>query len=132
MSKVEAQLAALAGMLPTELKLEWKGLYKSAAPAISPDLLRLGIAYRLQERAYGGLSPKLRRELERPGPGKSCLQLKAGTRLLRSWNGRTVSVLVTETGFELDDRKYRSLSSIAREVTGAAWSGPRFFGLNNG
>jgi hypothetical protein len=60
------------------------------------------------------------------------VQLKAGTRLLRSWNGRSVSVLVTGSGFEFEDREYRSLSSIAREVTGAAWSGPRFFGLRNG
>jgi hypothetical protein len=51
---------------------------------------------------------------------------------LRTWNGRSVSVLVTGSGFEFEDREYRSLSSIAREVTGAAWSGPRFFGLRNG
>lgn len=132
MTKVEAQLAALGNMPARELKPEWERLYKTAAPAISADLLRLGIAYRLQERAYGGLSPKLRRELERPGPGKSPLQLKAGTRLLRSWNGRTVSVLVTDTGFEFEERQYRSLSSIARKVTGTARSGPRFFGLKNG
>jgi hypothetical protein len=70
-------------------------LYEAAAPAISSDLLRLGLAYRLQERAYGGLSPKVRRELERASAGRTSVQLKAGTRLLRSWNGRSVSVLVT-------------------------------------
>jgi hypothetical protein len=132
MPKVEAQLAALEQMSPKDLRAEWERLYKAAAPAISADLLRLGLAYRLQERAYGGLSAKVRRELERPGGSKRSVQLKAGTRLLRSWNGRTVSVLVTDTGFEFEDREHRSLSSIAREVTGAAWSGPRFFGLNNG
>jgi hypothetical protein len=56
-------------------------------------------------------------------------QLKPGTRLVRSWHGRTISVLVSEAGYVFEDRTYRSLSRIAREVTGAAWSGPRFFGL---
>jgi hypothetical protein len=128
----EAQLAALGRMSAQQLTTEWERLYKAAAPAISADLLRLGIAYRLQERAYGGLSAKVRRELERPSGGKTRVRLKPGTRLLRSWNGRSLSVLVTDTGFEFQDREYRSLSGIAREVTGAAWSGPRFFGLNNG
>jgi hypothetical protein len=56
-------------------------------------------------------------------------QLKPGTRLVRSWHGRTISVLVSEAGYVFEDRTYRSLSRIAREVTGAFWSGPRFFGL---
>lgn len=56
--------------------------------------------------------------------------MKAGTRLLRSWNGRSIEVNVTDTGFEHDGRSFKSLSKIAREVTGTAWSGPRFFGLS--
>ncbi len=62
-------------------------------------------------------------------PRQTHVKLKAGTRLVRSWNGRTIEVLVSEHGYTWEDRSYRSLSHIAREVTGTAWSGPRFFGL---
>ena len=57
------------------------------------------------------------------------LSLKPGTRLVRDWNGRTLNVLVCDEGFELDGRQYGSLTQIAHDVTGARWSGPRFFGL---
>ncbi len=127
MATLEAKLAALATMLPVQLRTEWGRLYGGPAPAISPDLLTHGIAFRLQERA---LRPKLMpmaRLLSRsPAPS-----IKPGTRLLRSWNGRSVAVTVTDTGFLFEDRSYRSLSAIAREVTGTGWSGPRFFGLTD-
>jgi hypothetical protein len=96
-------------------------------PRISPDLLRRGIAYRLQERAYGKLSPQVARILT--SGGRAAPEVSAGTRLVREWNGRTIDVISTDKGMVWEGRTYRSLSAIAREVTGTAWSGPRFFGI---
>ena len=127
MAKLNNQLAALEQMQRPELQIEWGRVYKRPAPSLSADLLRLGIAYRLQEKAHGGLSPASIAELNETGAGRSTI--KPGTRLVRSWNGRTISVEVTDDGFVFEDRHYLSLSAIAREVTGAHWSGPRFFGL---
>lgn len=132
MTKLDQQLQALEAMTIAQLQVEWERVYKGPAPRLPMGLLRHGVAYKLQERALGRLSRRSRTELKRLRLGPGSPQLKPGTRLLRSWNGRTVSVLVTETGFLFEEREYRSLSSIANRVTGAAWSGPRFFGLKNG
>ena len=95
------------------------------------------LAQRLQEKRHGRLPLLVVRELERAGACSVVPQqtqkkvvLTPGTRLIREWNGRTIAVEVREDGFLWDERVYRSLSQIAREVTGAHWSGPRFFGLN--
>lgn len=128
MSKIDDRLAALADMSPPALRKEWERAYGMPAPRISADLLRMGIAYRLQEKMHGGLSrtstTTLKASLEQ-GP-----TIRPGTRLVRSWNGRSVTVQVTENGFLYEDREFASLSAIAREVTGTNWSGPRFFGLD--
>jgi len=126
-AKLKDQLAALAQMQRSELQTEWERAYKWPAPKLSADLLRLGISYCLQEKAHGGLSRVSLAELNEAGAGRPAI--KPGTRLVRSWNGRTISVEVREDGFAFEDRHYPSLSAIAREVTGAHWSGPRFFGL---
>src|SRR3954471_8943566 len=92
----------------------------------------------MQERANGGLAPAIKRrlrgmatELEANGAGAlaPALLLKPGTRLLRAWGGRTHTGIVLDDGFEYDGERYRSLTEIARRITGAHWSGPRFFGL---
>ena len=105
---------------------------------LSRDLLTRGIAYKLQERGYGGLSkaaaPKLeqaaagppRRGAAKPAPSVS---LRPGTRLVREWRGVTHMVLIHADGIEWRGQRYRSLSLVARKITGARWSGPRFFGL---
>lgn len=138
MSDLTARLAVLAGMSPAELKAEWKRVLRSTAPGITPDQLRRGIGYRLQEAAHGGLTTAVSRELEqiakRVARGDTALpastiRLKPGTRLLRHWQGKTYTVLVGDSGYIYDDRLFPSLSPIAREITGTAWSGPRFFGL---
>ena len=107
-------------------------------PRISRDLLVLGIAYRLQEIEHGGLGKATLRKLQtlaktlratgRVGPTPS-LSLKPGARLVREWHGRTHTVTVTEDGFEYAGASYPSLTKIAKKITGAHWSGPRFFGL---
>ena len=121
-----------------ELRREWRRLYRSEPPRISRDLIIRGIGYRLQEIQHGGLSRSTRRKLKTlakmfqttgrvaPDPG---LSLKPGARLIREWHGRTHTVTVTEEGFEYAGASYSSLTTIAKEITGAHWSGPRFFGL---
>lgn len=97
-----------------------------------------GIAYRLQERRHGGLTAATVRELDRrvknlaagqEGGAVQERQLKPGTRLVRQWGDKTHVVLVTDDGFVFDDRHFVSLSQIAKAITGAHWSGPRFFGV---
>jgi len=121
-----------------DLRCEWRRLYRSEPPKISRDLLRRGIAYRLQELEHGGLSKATRRKLKTlakmfrttgrvaPDPG---LSLKPGARLVREWHGRTHTVTVTEDGFDYAGTSYSSLTKVARVITGTRWSGPRFFGL---
>jgi hypothetical protein len=121
-----------------ELRSEWRRLYHDDPPRISCDLLILGIAYRLQEIEHGGLGKATLRKLRtlaktlratgRVGPTPS-LSLKPGARLVREWHGRTHTVTVTEDGFDYAGTSYPSLSNIAKKITGAHWSGPRFFGL---
>jgi hypothetical protein len=127
MPRLDAPLDRLPTLSAVELRGEWQRLYGTAAPNIAADLLRMGLAYRLQEKASGTRALSMARLLSR----SSAPAMKAGTRLLRTWNGRDVSVTVTDEGYLFEDRSYRSLSAIAREVTGTAWSGPRFFGLTD-
>ena len=121
------RIAALVALPDAALREEWRKVYKSPPPRLSPDLLRRGIAYRLQERAYGTLPPKVARVLA--SGGRAAPEVTAGTRLVREWNGRTIDVIATNEGMIWEGRAYRSLSAIAREVTGTPWSGPRFFGI---
>lgn len=116
-------------MSAAPLRQAWAQIYGTRAPNLSDELLRMGIAYRLQEKAIGALSRTASATLRSGDTRRTSAQMKPGTQLVRNWNGRTVSVTVTETGFGFEDRSYKSLSAIAREVTGTAWSGPRFFGL---
>ena len=137
MSRLEKDLAALATMPPAQMAERWAAVEEGSVPQVPANLLRRLLAQRLQEKRYGKLPLLVARELERvaaPGSVPSSLArppivLSIGTRLIRQWNGRTITVEVVEGGFAWEERIYRSLSEIAREVTGAHWSGPRFFGL---
>ena len=138
MSKFEQDITALAEVPTDQLRVRWEKIEGSPAPSGAAPLLRRLRAQRRQERRYGGLPALVKRELERIADGAPVRapvqprpQLTAGTRLVREWNGRTITVEVSEDGFEHDGRSWRSLSEIARHVTGAQWSGPRFFGLTN-
>jgi Protein of unknown function (DUF2924) len=135
---IEGEIARLRVLDLEGLRREWRRLYHREPPRISRDLLVLGLGYRLQEIAQGGLSKAARRKLQtiakalrtngRVGPAPS-LSLKPGARLVREWGGRTHTVTVTEDGFEYAGENYPSLTKIAQKITGAHWSGPRFFGL---
>lgn len=135
---LDCELAALVTMSPAQLRSEWRRVLRAPPPDLTPDLLRRGIAYRLQERRHGGLTTALVRDLDRLAaklsrgevlPSASERQLKPGTRLVRQWKHATYLVLVTDDGYVMDNRRFTSLTQIARAITGAHWSGPRFFGL---
>jgi DUF2924 family protein len=135
--EVARRLEALSDLTPDELRKEWRRLYRSQPPRLSRDLLVRAVAYRIQELRYGGLSKAIRRKLtalQARDSGAEVVvegaqRIRVGARLLREWNGRTHTVTVEEQGFTYAGRSYQSLSAIAREITGARWSGPRFFGL---
>lgn len=130
-------LGRLANLPPEELKHEWVRRYGAPTPNLSPDLLRLGIGYKLQEERHGGISRSTRSLLRQiaararevttkvPLPRK----LTLGTRLVRDWHGVGHTVTVLDRGFEYDGQRWNSLSAIAKAITGAKWNGPRFFGL---
>lgn len=131
-SELKDEIAALPHLGRAALKERWRVLFKTAPPAaFTPDLLARGIAYRLQEKALGGLSPSLRHQLERQGTRASTSRspLRPGNRLVRRWRGCTYVVEVVEVGFTHEGQRFDSLSEIARHITGTRWSGPRFFGL---
>src|SRR5882757_7761455 len=121
-----------------ELRGEWRRLHRMPPPMrLSRDLLIRGITYKLQERAYGGLSLAAARRLEQAadslsrGSAKPAppISLRPGTRLVREWQGVTHTALIHADGIEWRGQRYRSLSVVSRKITGARWSGPRFFGL---
>jgi heterodisulfide reductase subunit A-like polyferredoxin len=135
---IEGKINRLRSLSLEELRCEWRQMRHGDAPKVSRDLLVLALGYRLQEIEHGGLGKATRRKLQtsakslrttgRIGSMPS-LSLKPGARLLREWHGRTHTVTVTEDGFEYAGASYPSLSKIAKRITGAHWSGPRFFGL---
>nr|WP_210325971.1 DUF2924 domain-containing protein [Oricola nitratireducens] len=116
---------------------------RSPLKYVSVQFMRRALAHEAQVKAHGGHSPAVRRALERSlrnvrkADGKtrsvlpaSSLTLRPGTHLVREWNGRSYQVEVLEDGFQMDGKHYRSPSAIARKITGAHLSGPRFFGLD--
>ena len=132
-------LARLPKVGLRELRQQWRVLYKAeASPHLSRELLLRAVAYRMQEVALGGLRPERQRQLRQfaqqfKETGAATTprhpELKAGNRLVREWQGRTYDVLVLDDGFSWQGTHHRSLSAIARKITGTAWSGPLFFGL---
>ena len=138
MRDLKDRRAGLAAMSPAHLRAVWQRLVRQMPPPISPDLLRREIAYRLQKAASSGLTRQVSCEFadirkrivrgESPLPA-SAARLKPGTRLLKTWRGKTYTVFISDAGFIFNDRLFPSLSPIAQEITGTPWSGPRFFGL---
>jgi hypothetical protein len=136
---VAKALARLSEVTIFELRGEWRRLHRTPPPMrLSRDHLTRGITYKLLERAYGGLSKAAARKLEQAGadsPSRGSvipappISLRPGTRLVREWRGVTHMVLIHADGIEWRGQRYRSLSLVARKITGARWSGPRFFGL---
>lgn len=135
---VAAELEALQSLSQQELRERWVELYKTPCPRfMKRPLLTRALAYRIQENAFGGLDRGTRRRLDQAAAAlkagrplvPSQPKVKPGTRLLREWQGTTHEVLVLEKSVQYRDREWPSLSAVAQEITGAHWSGPRFFGL---
>lgn len=135
MAATNTKISAIAAMSVRELRIEWEKVFEGAAPSLPSSLLRRALAYQLQEHAQRGLPAAAGRVLDSLAQDPSTrlaetpIQLKPGTRLMREWNGRMHAVLVTDDGVLFEDQRYRSLSQVAHAITGARWSGPRFFGL---
>jgi hypothetical protein len=129
---IEAEIAHLRSLALDALQRHWRAVFGRTPPAdLSKDLLGRMIAYRLQERAYGGLDRESLRFLDglaRHG-GSPRRQLKPGTVLVRDYQDQRHTVTVVPDGFDWQGATYPSLSAIARAITGTAWSGPRFFAL---
>ena len=133
------KIAALTEATTTDLKDRWRALYGTEPPQrISRDLLTRALAYRIQEKALGGLKPSTRRLLTKVAAdayARRAIQvapeptLKPGTVLLREWHGTKHQVIVREDGIVFRGKPYKSLSQVALRTTGTKWSGPRFFGL---
>ncbi|MBF9055712.1 DUF2924 domain-containing protein [Rhodobacterales bacterium HKCCA1065] len=135
-----ARLAALKAMSVNELKAEWQALYDAPAPNNSRNFLEGRLAYRIQELTYGGPDKQTRRMLDLLADEvDGTLTRKAqiadprnpvlGTKLIREWNGVAHTITVLREGFEWDGRRFKSLSAVARAITGTRWNGYRFFGL---
>jgi hypothetical protein len=134
-----AQLEGLQQLSRNELRTLWtEELSETPPSSLGRDILALGIAYARQERLYGGLSRRVAKELDRLGVralgnGVDTVEPnplpRAGTILVREWQGVTHHVTVTDDGFLWNGKPHRSLSGIARAITGTTWNGPRFFGL---
>lgn len=137
---VSTRLRALPGMSRDALCAEWRRCFRAPPPQRARrDLLMLGIAWKIQERAHGGFSAQTRRRLKELAHSIATTgdiartrrsSLKPGAKLVREWNGRTHTVIAHDGDFEWNGRRWRSLTAIAGAITGAHWSGPRFFGLN--
>jgi len=132
---LERELLALPKLGRARLQERWRELFKVAPPiSFTPDILARNIAWRLQEKALGGLSASARRLLN-DEPRVSTrrrvarVSLRPGNRLVRRWRGRTYVVEVTDHGLVYDGERFNSLSVIASNITGTRWSGPKFFGL---
>lgn len=155
-TEVEREIVALDGLQTKGLQVRWLEVYGKEPPSrIRAGLLRLGISYRLQEKAFGGLKPQAVRHLRKLAAelraeraskhaepdGTNCTTphwpaertlLSPGTQLMREWNGSTEVVDVVTGGYAWRGDTYRTLSAVAVAITGTKWSGPKFFGLTDG
>lgn len=137
--EVLAEVKIVAKAPIAELRRRYTALFRTDPPkAFGPDLLRRSIAFRIQERAYGGLPRETQRILDRlvkqylanpTGRLTMPRRIKPGSVLVRTWNKKTYQVMVQDQGFAFKGKTYSNLSEIAFAITGTRWNGPRFFGL---
>lgn len=142
------QINELSTLNMEQLRMRWKILYGTEPASYNKDFLMKRLAYRVQEIYFGGLSSQTKETMNKVlnDYGFDKLAAKptkkpdrtnkegipvAGTKLIREWNGIRHEVIISKNGFQYNGKLYRSLSSIAREITGTQWNGPAFFGLRN-
>jgi hypothetical protein len=136
---VSDELSTINSLSREELTEQWEKAHQRPSPkGISRRLLKYSAAYHLQVKVFGGLKSKVRKQLHplrNKTSSSSAIKkrrqtiLKPGARLIRDWHGQTYTVVVTDNGFKCNGDQYSSLSKVATAITGARWSGPRFFGL---
>jgi DUF2924 family protein len=139
LAELDGEITGLVDRSTQELQCAWRTLHHIGPPlGLSRDLMIRGLADKLQRRAHGSSSRAVQRRLQilagefEKGTRSFDLGnvLKTGATLVRQWRGHIHTVLVREDGFEYEGRRYRSLTMIAEQITGAHWSGPRFFGVS--
>ena len=140
-TQILKQIAELHSLDHGQLKDRWREFYGTEPPGYRRGFLIKALAYRIQELTYGGLSQEIREELDARNDGAAPKGKRrngapkdrpvAGTRLIREWQGVEHHVTVMTDGFEYQGRRYKSLSAIARAITGTRWNGPLFFGVRN-
>jgi hypothetical protein len=143
MNSVASGLESLASFNLHRLREEWPKYYRSEVPAaMSRELLQRAIGYKMQEKVLGGLTRRAQLRMsslkstsgeeKKSNAERATPILKSGTKLLREWQGKVHEVLTLDDGqFAYAGKTYRSLTMIAQQITGAHWSGPRFFGLKS-
>ena len=131
MAKLGDQLAELESMTKADLRDRWAKLTGRPVPKVSEQMLRLALAYELQAKALASLSRKVTQRLEQVAAGRTVTSdIRAGMRLAREHGGKVHVVTIGEQGQVLwNEREWRSLSEVARAISGTRWSGPAFFGL---
>jgi Protein of unknown function (DUF2924) len=140
-ASVLAQLTALKGLPTPDLKRRWRELFETEPPPYNRRFLESRLAYRIQELAFGGLTPETLKRLEAiaedldggdPARRRAAKDRPiSGTKLIREWKGVEHCAAVCDDGYEYQGRRYQSLSAIARAITGTRWNGWVFFGLKN-
>jgi hypothetical protein len=136
---IDQELKRLTDMNTSDLRAEWRKRFGcKPASRLSKDLMVRTIAYKIQEKVFGGLSKaarkklkNYRRQIQTGGTiaVATDIRIKPGTKLVREWNGQVHTVVALDKGFEYQGQQFVSLTKIANEITGSHWSGPRFFGL---
>ena len=133
MRSIGEALARLETLSPAELRIEWQTVTGDVVPRVSPRLLRLALGYELQVAVHGGLSRQTQQRLSQIANGKTATRAAGpGTRLVREWGGKLHVVTIGEDGvIRFSEREWKSLSAIARHITGTRWSSPAFFGFRH-
>lgn len=130
-AELESALAALEHMNGSALRERWARVVGTPCPPLRPRLLRLALAWELQARVHGGMPRGLTQRLDQLAGGRTrTAAIRQGMRLVREWQGELHQVEVASDGWVLwNGTSWRSLSEVARAITGTRWSGPAFFGL---
>jgi hypothetical protein len=127
--RIIAEVQALARLDLEGLRAAWRRYWGASPRLRSPDLLRRAMAWRIQAAVFGDLDAETTRRLRAKGSSRTDLSFAPGTKLIRQWRGRVCEVEVTKDGYRYDGAVYRSLSEIARTITGTRWNGRRFFAV---
>jgi hypothetical protein len=138
---IEEQISELPTLSKADLTSLWQDAFgRAAPPRLRRQVMVPILAYRIQEKAYGGLKPATAKRLsaladalekDRFAVPANAPRIRSGTRLVREWRGKVHEVLAREDSYEYDGKKFASLSEIARQITGVRWSGPLFFGIKD-